>query len=186
MTSENEFHATITNNGYLRSGNNLIQNQKSKINAKQSAIMDEVTGALLSDNNDDTINANKKIEIKKTTNRSSPQPHATTSPTSASTTPSPIAIVTPTSNATKTSFVHFGPGPVTTSSIEPNCIYKEAKIRNRIVIFLIGSTLLGVAVGILSVHMTQSQFCSTGGLFNYLRLYLNNDAKCYFFYTFVH
>lgn len=162
MTSaENDFHATVTNNGYLCSEKKLLKNnQKSKTNLNQLADMDEVTGALLSDNNDDTNNAIARIDIKKTTNHSSQQPQQHV--TSIARTPSPIAIIAPTSNATKTSFVHFGPGPMTTSSIEPNCIYKAARIRNRIVAFLIGSTLLGIAAGILLVHIAQSHFCSTG------------------------
>lgn len=145
-SSENDFHATITNNGCLHTPNNLLQNNK-KNNTKYSD-MDEVTGALLSDN--DANNSNTKIEIKKNINNTSPQAMRRT--------PSPTNAV----SATKTSFVHFGPGHVTTSSIEPNCIYKEAKIRNRFIIFFIGSTILGIAIGILLAHMVKYQTCSTG------------------------
>lgn len=149
ITSENDWNKSSSNNGYLRTSQNpstkniLLTNKKSSQNKLNQG--DDVTGALLADT----------PLTQKTTTTNGPQ----SQPPQSSSSPNPSQ-----SSATKTAIVHFdfGPGQVTTTSIEPKCIYRDSKLRRRLIILVLGSALLGAAIGILSLYFAKFNIGSTG------------------------
>lgn len=151
-----------TNNGYIRTEpSNLITNQLNNKNSqnqknciKTSNVMDEVTGALLGD----TPHTN---EMNPTTDTIS-----ATTPLNNTTTNGPITVGTNTGGgaSSKTTIVHFGPGPkITTTSLEPsNLFYKDVRLNRRLIILVVGFALLGAGIGVLTTYFARSQMCATG------------------------
>lgn len=136
ITTNDDWNKT-TNNGYLRSPTN---------NKKINCVMDEVTGPLLDDRTT-TLTTSDTIGVE--TQSGVGGGGSSLGQTSTSNGPP------------KTTIVHFGPGPITKTSIQKKSIYNQTNVRNRIIILAILFTILGAILGALTINFAQS-VCSTG------------------------
>lgn len=63
----------------------------------------------------------------------------------------------------KTTIVHFGPGPCTRTSIQrTNLISQDPKLRNRLFVIAAALIVLGAAIGALSLYFARFHVCTSG------------------------
>lgn len=63
----------------------------------------------------------------------------------------------------KTTIVHFGPGPCTRTSIQrTNLISQDPKLRNRLFVIAAALIVLGAAIGALSLYFARFHVCTAG------------------------
>lgn len=71
-----------------------------------------------------------------------------------------------TGDNSKTTIVHFGPGPCTRTSIQrTNLISQDPKLRNRLFVIASALIVLGAAIGALSLYFARYHVCTSGELF---------------------
>lgn len=70
------------------------------------------------------------------------------------------------SDNSKTTIVHFGPGPCTRTSIQrTNLISQDPKLRNRLFVIAAALIVLGAAIGALSIYFARFHVCTSGELY---------------------
>lgn len=69
----------------------------------------------------------------------------------------------------KTTIVHFGPGPCTRTSIQrTNLISQDPKLRNRLFVIAAALIVLGAAIGALTLYFARFHVCTAGEWFEFI------------------